>query len=691
MRKQLPTLGGGVLLGILATLAFVRTEESGIFEPGETTRDIADVPTMPEVAAKKHREEQYESLLTIEQVLALPTEFARSEALHVLAGRSDSGAVQGLIFEANRIADDFEQRALLNVLFYRLAELDPQSALALSRMEEFRGTRTLEQRVWQAWGRKDLDDALFAAKTQPSSVRQDFAAQSFYAAFGYMGNETTDRIQAELGIEPDRSTRGRYLYDLADTSPAEAVAFINSLERGNRQREYVSWLAHHLSQRDPTTALRYADLFLSPADREAFAATVNSNIARQDPRAALERVLAGGADAQTNNQIYSAARELATTDLEALKQYFEQARSEQPREALGSALASEMARKNPTEALAWARENDRGTYPRMEMSVLRAIAETDPQLAIKEALISSKGERHSMHLTTVISRIAGRNPRDAIVYLDDIPNKEQRLEAGQRLADMWMRTDPDAAVGWILTQDEETATQLMTRAGYRLVENDVDAAMRILPRLSDTQQGEMRGRIARQLALTRSADDANVFIRQFQGEPGFDRLQASVVTGVAESDPRTAMQLAEQIQDPGARDSAYRNIIGEHARDNPAEAVRWLASVGDDRQRGAAAGQIAAAWASQDPVAATRWVRSLPPGTTRDDAIMNMVQGSRELSDEQMDLIATIENQEKRGQAKLRHVYSLMNTDPARAREFLNDPDIPLLQRQRLEDRMNQY
>ena len=70
---------------------------------------------------------------SIEEVVALPTEFARSSALYAIAGRSDSADVQNLIFEANRIADDEERVRLLGILFFRLAETDPRSALALAR------------------------------------------------------------------------------------------------------------------------------------------------------------------------------------------------------------------------------------------------------------------------------------------------------------------------------------------------------------------------------------------------------------------------------------------------------------------------------------------------------------------------------------------------------------------------------
>ncbi len=86
MARTMVALFGGVLLGVLTTLAVVRFEQSSNPSPGDIVRDIVDVPKMTQAIAEKHRDEQYASLVGIEQVLALPTEFARAEALHVLAG-----------------------------------------------------------------------------------------------------------------------------------------------------------------------------------------------------------------------------------------------------------------------------------------------------------------------------------------------------------------------------------------------------------------------------------------------------------------------------------------------------------------------------------------------------------------------------------------------------------------------------
>jgi len=690
MSRTIAALAGGVLLGILAMLAVARFGPSSNPSPDAIVRDIVDVPKMTQAVAEKHRDEQYAQLTSIEEVMALPTEFARSEALYVLAGRSGSADIQRLIFEANRIADDEERISLLNILFFRLADTDPRSALAHARTDSFKSVRSIERTVWRTWARKDLDDALYAARTQTSTAHQNEAAQSLYAAYGYMGNATTKRIEAELGIGPDRSSRARYLYRLADRSPADAIAFIDGLERGTEQQQYVSWLAYYVSAKDPDAALRYASLFRVASDGEGYERIIKGNIARENPQETIERLLASGRAAQSSNEYHNAIRALASTDLDAAKRYFEQARSTDDRRIFGSVIAMEMAKNDPTEAMAWARENENEEYPLLQMSVLGQIAEIDPQLAMAEALNTPNAETRSRMVSNVVQYLARNNPADAVNYLDQIPNGQQKLEAGRHLASAWISQDPEAAVAWILGQDKETAGQMIQMVAHRLVGSDIDMAIQLLPKMDERNQASTRQQIAQRLATIRSPGEAQSFIRQFEGQPGYDQLQASVVAGVAQTDVLMAKQLADQLVDSTARDSAYTQLIAQQAQTDPTEAARWLYSINSESARGAAAGQLASKWYAYNPAAAARWVSNLPAGSLRDDSIVHMSSQWRDPTADQEDLIASIDDRDKRGQAKIRYIYTVMRTDPVKARKLLEDEDISSQQRQQIETMISQ-
>jgi len=248
----------------------------------------------------------------------------------------------------------------------------------------------------------------------------------------------------------------------------------------------------------------------------------------------------------------------------------------------------------------------------------------------------------------------------------------------------------EAAIEWLLGQDEQSVGQMIRRVGRSLLEYDIDAAIRLLPKLNEKDGLGLRQQIAQQLATSRSPSEAQSFIAQFSGEPGYDQLQAALIAGVAQSDTMMARQMAAQIADVDARDAAYAQVIAHHAQTNPAEASRWLSSIVNENQRGAAAGQLASNWYANDPVAATHWVGKLPAGPSRDSAILQMSYRWGEPTPDTDRLIASIKNRDKRGQAKIRQIYGLMRTNPAVARKLLEDEDIPSYLRQQAEAALSQ-
>lgn len=264
-----------------------------------------------------------------------------------------------------------------------------------------------------------------------------------------------------------------------------------------------------------------------------------------------------------------------------------------------------------------------------------------------------------------------------------IADRQLQTQARQSAVSRWMHNDAEAAVDWMLSQDD--ADELLSTASWMLVNSDVDAAIRVLDRVPVMQQRNLQMQIARQLAASRSPVEAQEFIKRFEGEPNHPQLQATVVSAMAESDPALARQMADQLSDRTARNAAYAAVIGQQAQRDPRAAVGMLSLIDDDRYRGAVSGQIASQWYASEPDAAMRWVSSLPAGGQRDDAVMHMASVWERPTRAQQALIDGIEDKSKRGQAKLLLVYNLVQTDPEQARALLADPDIPEHQRQQLE------
>src|SRR5262245_29970024 len=96
---------GIAVLGAVAVIAasswfFLRERPIDLSAQG-TTPEVAD--RLSATAAQAQRNLHYEGIDSIDAIRGLPSRFARMEALYVVAGRADLGALRGLIRDAQSI------------------------------------------------------------------------------------------------------------------------------------------------------------------------------------------------------------------------------------------------------------------------------------------------------------------------------------------------------------------------------------------------------------------------------------------------------------------------------------------------------------------------------------------------------------------------------------------------------------
>lgn len=692
MKKVLVAAFAGVIVGAVGAYAILdRNLTTGGPQGRVAGKDIGNMPTMSGAVAAQHREDRYENLRTIEQILALPTDFSQTEALYVLAGRSDSGAVQNLITEANRIADPADRDGALVILFSRLTELDSPAALALARTAIFLADRGIESEVWRSWGKRDLDGALRAAKAHSTSGQRNLATQALFSVYGYLGNETTARIEHELGIRPDRTSRSRFLENLANQSPADAIEYISNIRLSRDQREALSWLAYYLNRNDPGRAGSYADMFTDAGQRETYRNFVATATIAADPTVVLDQLLTAYGPRPKNAQVLGAMRELVAQDVDSAIRYFERVNSRQDRQRFGSLIAVELARQDPARALDWARENEPGQSTRLLMRVLSKIASSDPRLAMDEANSIRHASRRNQAIAYVISTVARADPLLAAEFVDQITNRRDRQTAAANMVSLWARQDPDAAVNWAMTNDEIDSKAILTQVAMRLAQTDMDAMIRLLPRLDEENAVGWRRQIAQNLATRTSAAAAQNFINKFNGSEDYLKLRVAVVKGVIQNDIVLAKQLADQLPAGTDRDTTFVQLISYHANTNPIEAAAWLASISDRQQRSVATGQLVRVWNSQDSDAASRWVNNLPWGGQRDDAIVGLASNWQEMTQSRRFLIESIEDSDKKTQARIAYIGMVARTDWQKAQSMLTEIDLPSIYRQRIQTVIDHY
>lgn len=647
---------------------------------------IAHVPRMSEAEAQAHRDNRYARIDSIEEVFALPGHFARMEALYALAGRCDSAAAQNLIFQASGIADLSDRRDTLLVLFTRLAELDPKSALALSRTPVFAADPVYEREVWRRWGERDLDAALQHAAAQEPESRRNLAAQALMAGYGYWGNEQTARIAGLLHAEPDNRTRSARLDELAGSDPAAAIAYVHGLESPLHRRQAAAHLGRLLGRSGLGAADRLAGLFQDPALTRAFQDAAAQAAAEVDPDGTLERLLAEhGGD---GSRLAAAFMAVAGRDLEQALAWFERVQDSPQRQRVGRVLAEQLAKQDPRRALAWAKAADEGFERSIYLRVLTTLSETRPDLALADAQsLDGQPERLSA-LMTVARTVAHHDPHRALALLDGVESAEEREVLIGNIAMAWLQDDPATALGWILAVDTPKRSDLIAGAGYMLAHRDLDAAIRLLPRIDKQHANVWRQQIAANLAAQRSVAEARQFVEQYQGSPEYPQMMSALIQGLARTDAAAALGMLGSLPAGEDRQVLYSNVLMQYAQQDPRRAAESLASIEDDVLRTNLTTQIVSQWARADPAAAERWAADLPPGQERDTAIVGVASRWTELTPARRVLIESIDDAEWRAQAVTNMLFRLASEDFEQAERLLRDISLPAVQKEQLRQQM---
>lgn len=660
----------GLTAGALATVVAI---ERGWLPVRPATKVIGTIPKMSLAEAESHRSNRYQSLRSIEDVLALPGHFTQTEALYTLAGRSDSAAVQHLIFQATGIADPSDRNDALGILFARLTELDPASALALSGTGEFAADRQVEAQVWQSWAKLDLDGALGAAAGLESAVRRKLAAQALFAAYDYWGNDTTERIAEALGMEPDSRTRSIYLARLADKDPAAAVEYIESLRSVLDRRETAAMLGQHFGRTDAGVAASHAMQFDDVSVREAFEHAVTQASAEIDPAATLDTLLKGQVDPQQMSQLVNAFRALAKQDIDQALAYLERIDNPQQLRSLSMTVAELLTHENPERALEWSKENDWGMHNALYMQVLSELATIQPEIAIAEAQGLTNAIERRNAFNVIAMAISQRDPERAVQMLGNIGVAAERRAIEQSIATNWIWHEADAALSWILTLPGSERDELLRDAMFLLSQTDPDAAIRLLPRLDDEQVPVWRARIAEGLAAQRPVAEAQAFIAQYEGSDEYPELVSAVISGLAQNDIQEALRMADRMPAGARKDSTYAGLIMQYANVDPRQAAASLALLTDESNRASATMQVVGEWSRSEPEAAQQWAGNLPSGQQRDAAIMAAASAWDEITFARQRLIDSIDDAQVRKQAVTGVIYRVASSDPEKAERMLEE------------------
>ena len=681
MNKFVIGIISGLALAAFATWVYQESSNNVQPEVAPTIiRDIVRVPAMSTVEAATHRAQRFESLTTVEETLRLPSDFDQTEALYVLAGRSDSAGVQDLIHQTLRVADASDRSAGLSILFSRLTDIDPHSAVAMAGQSPFRAERSIESAIWRTWARRDLDKALEAVLNLSSISRRNDAAQVIYGAYGLAENDKTRHIEEVLGVPPSSWTKRQYLQSLAADSPFAAVDYLNKLPL-EEQRSAAWSLGDYIGRANLPMAESLISMISNAATRAGYEQSIYRAMGNSDPAKLLDRWLADPTSQKYGAGVQTAIAQLAQSDFEQAMAYYNATDNLQTRRAFGHAIIQALALDDPMRALDWARQEDSDGRRSLYQQAIVLISQANPEVALAAAQsIENPAEKMST-LSNIIGTLANSDPAAAVSALDQMPDGDYKNQAAQRLLMHWVRNDAAAATEWAIDNSERYGTHLLSNVASMLVRQDPQAAINLLPRLDEQTANNLSLQIVQSLADHQSLAAAESFVAAYKNSPQYEQMYAALIPQIVQQDPARAVQIANGMSPGTVRDNVYAQLVMQSAQTSPRQAIAWIDAIDDPGSRTGAVKALTSIWYRSDPVAANRWVSYLPSGATRDDAIAAMINSSQNYSNTQVDLINSIDDPAKRSQALVGFVTQLSRLDYPQAMKLLESMQLGDLER----------
>lgn len=471
----------------------------------------------------------------------LPRPAATSDPVYV----DPNSSIFGQQFAAHQLAAQSDEAALIDLLDEYLASSDPLginiAMIFLERLMEI-----------------DIQAALDYVETArlPTGQRQQLLASVLTtwarydpaATASYFSSLTNLQLKYQIGV--------RLLRDPVFTASGYQDQVLQALGPGGQQ------LVQHVENQQKSPEQVFQEALEARGNwRRPMLVSAIANWYEQDPEGALGALESVTSESDRRHILQSVIPLAAQADpfdaYELAQRY-----APNDNQVLASAISAMMA-ADPVQGL-----------PYLE----RHFEETGDINLMRQAL-SSWGHQ---------------DMEDALAYLDRIPVPGAvRRNIEMSLAFSFVQQDPDAAMRWAMTSDNE---QLKSIVASTLGQTNVSVAEEWLDRVSDEQTSQ---------ALLNT-------IAQHRAQSGFD----------------SALDWLQSYEDHPGYAEARSTIISTYAHTDPERAADYLGSLAEDDAYLRAFVTLASSWGYSDPDSAYDWVDSLPDSMNRDQAAHYVIRGA---------------------------------------------------------------
>lgn len=246
----------------------------------------------------------------------------------------------------------------------------------------------------------------------------------------------------------------------------------------------------------------------------------------------------------------------------------------------------------------------------------------------------------------------GRNPAEALAWLNALPDPELRLALLERTASSYLTDNPEKSLPLALALPEGSNRS-------RQLSNLLGAWAKI------------------------DASAALAWVDAHATEPGVATasysVNAALLATIARDEPATAIAEWQNLTDPQAKAAAIGPIVQAWGKTDPAAALQWESAQNDGRTYSNVNSDLIYAWGQKDPEAALRWAETQTAaqqaqGRRFHPTPIAAIAGTwqeRAPRATTADLFTKIQDPKLRSETLGNHVREWLTKDPAGAKAWL--------------------
>ncbi|MEL6449544.1 MAG: hypothetical protein AAFQ62_16555 [Pseudomonadota bacterium] len=631
--------------------------------------DIADVSL---AEAAQLRESRYTSVLTIEDVLALPGEFAELEALHALAARANAEVLGDRIVESAALSDPDRRDAFARVLLQRAVELDPGLALSWVDGPLRRAGTDYTAFVWRRWARLDFDTALTEASL--TKARRALIAGALYEALPSLDDPRALEIEGLLGIRPSSQVRAatlsRVFVDGADT----AIAKLNA--RTDWSEEELDAFVRLLLLQQGGDAIEWITRVENSGLREHLNEKLFTHMATAQPQLAIERLPNEFSDGLVEDILTDAFTTLGVGHPELASALLESV-GPQWKELCELVSMSALARHDPARAMIGAEELK---YARRD-DVIRVIAEEltrDDVIGALEfteqiASIELRGEA----LLDFIYRVPTSQIPEVADRIAALGGGESGIATRKQMVSRWAGRDARAALAWAQAQPPDEAAQYMSSLLPSLSVSDPQYAIQLAAMVPGEEGRYVRQDLAQGFLYSDRVDTELALADMVTDAQEREKLQSMVLTRYGSRNPEEAIALARGTGNPQLVDRVLASTIDDLGDTDPLLAMERIVEIQEPLLRAETARDVGQQLARYNEAAALDLIASSSSGAARDGALLGLARWSADTIDDATAYVEQVEDPALRLDAQVMIAFELGELDQARALEYLKTLDVP--------------